>query len=229
MLAGAVRGTPEGLRRSPGSPEWILAADSSRARNWRRQNPPKGPDDIRAHSGRENPIVRGRWSLHTFQRLTLAGIAPLARPPQSCLRRGVASDEAGMPAPLLRRALAGRLAGALRTALRRNGGLVRGRVHGDPCPLLPEGSSRPQLDRSRGASRSGDGGSFLTRAELRERSGDTDREVALPEQPGRSRAEWGRKPAPGLQSWRFRVHRAQQTVPCGAVRRADSCEPAADA
>jgi len=62
----------------------------------------------------KNPIVRGAEPLLSFQRLTLAGIAPLAQPPQSDLRRGVASEEAWMPAPLLCRALAGRLAGALR-------------------------------------------------------------------------------------------------------------------
>jgi len=192
----AGRGTPKGLRlhQGPQSGSWLPAP---RERGTGASESLEGPDEIRAHSGREVPSRGGVRALQSIQRCKLAGIAPLARPSQSELcgvlprvRQGACSAAAPDPC--------GSAGWSTPTALQRVGGLLRGRVRGVRARRFPKEApvrNPTEVEKRRGWEM---GDSYLTRAELRENSGDTVRGVALPGQPGRSQTARGRKPAPRL-------------------------------
>jgi len=192
--------------------------------------PWRGLDEIRAHSGREKPHRSGALetllppsgfdaSRHCSAGLTSAERAPRGRKP----RRG------WVPAPLLRRTLAGRFAGALRTALRRSGGLLRGRVYdarvrGFPreAPVCNSTEAEEHRGREMGAPSSPGRNSERDPGTLAER---------LPSRGGLAEAGLHRA-VNRHQDDRVgasEVLRARRAVPCGAGCRAGSCEPAAEA
>lgn len=115
------------------------------------------------------------------------------------------------------RTLAGPAGGSTPTALRRDGGLVRGRVHDVRARGFPK--EAPVRDSTKVKKRRGqEMGAPSSPGRNSERDPGTPPEK-LPSrgQPGRSRTERGRKPAPGLQRWRIRAASDSAVAPCGTA------------